>query len=98
MNEARIYIDFNEAVSKDVFLLSKDDTKYDSFGNLVTFYEGMSISIYSDDADDDGRTNNLIAVAIVIKVDLSVYCPNWRDVRWCCRVDMNSLKHESDLK
>lgn len=45
MNEARIYVDLNERVDKDIFLLSKDDTTVDSKGNSVTFYENMPIKI-----------------------------------------------------
>lgn len=37
MNEARIYVDLNEHVDGDIFLLAKDDTKVDSMGNIVTF-------------------------------------------------------------
>lgn len=99
MDKARIYIDFNEVVDKGVYLLSKDDIKLDSLGNPVIFFEGMRISIYSDDADDEGRRDNLIAEATAIKVNLSEYNPpSWREVKWCCRVDMDSLMHESDLK
>ncbi len=96
MDKARIYVDFNEMVSEDVFLLSKEDVKKDSFGNLVTFYEGMPVSIYSDDCDDEGRTDNLIGEAVAVKVDLREY-PYWKNVKWCCRVDMDGLMHESDL-
>ena len=96
MDKARIYIDFNEMVSGDVYLLSKDDIKNDSSGNPVAFYEGMHISIYSDDSDDAGRTDNLLGEAVAVKIDLDKY-PNWRKVKWCCRVDMDSLMHESDL-
>lgn len=97
MDKARIYVDFNEMVSEDVYLLSKDDSKNDSSGNPVVFYEGMPISIYSDDADDTGKTDHLIAEAVAIKIDLSSYSPNWQNVKWCCRVDTDSLLHESDL-
>ena len=53
MNEARIYVDLNERVDKDMFLLSKYDTTVDSKGNSVTFYENMPIKIWSDDGDEE---------------------------------------------
>lgn len=98
MDKPRIYVDFNEMVTEDIVLLSKDDTKMDSQGNLITFYEGMPVSIYTDDASDNGETDNLIAEGIVIKQDLSKYSPGWQQVKWCCRIDLNSIIHESDLQ
>jgi len=95
MNEARIYIDLNERVFGDIFLLSKDDTKLDSKGNTVVFYENMPIRIWSDDFDDEGRQDNLLADAVAIKVDLSEY-RFWSHVKWCCKVDMTTLVHESE--
>ena len=69
MDEARIYIDFNERVDGNVFLLSKDDSKVDSKGNTVTFYEDMPLRIWSDDLDDEGNPDNLLADAVAVKVD-----------------------------
>lgn len=97
MDKARIYVDFNEMIDRDIVLLSKEDTKIDSWGNLVTFYEGMPVSIYSDDASDTGEVDNLIAEGIATKRDLCNY-PYWQHVKWCCRIDLNSMKHESDLR
>lgn len=45
----RIYVDLNEMVTEDIVLLSKEDTKMDSEGNIITFYHKMPILIYSDD-------------------------------------------------
>ena len=95
MDEARIYIDFNERVDGNVFLLSKDDSKVDSKGNTVTFYEDMPLRIWSDDLDDEGNPDNLLADVVAVKVDLSEYS-SWSHVKWCCKVDMNTLIHESE--
>lgn len=97
MAKARIYIDFNEMVSDDIILLSKEDSKTDSLGNVITFYEGMPVSIYSDDASATGEIDPLIAEGIAIKYDLQE-CPHWKHVKWCVRIDLDSLMHESDLK
>ena len=97
MDEARIYVDLNERVDKDIFLLSQNDTKVDSKGNTVTFYENMPIRIWSDDGDEEGNQDNLLADAVAIKADLSEY-PSWSHVKWCCRVDMSTLVHESELQ
>jgi hypothetical protein len=44
MNRPRIYVDFNEMVTSNIVLLSKDDTKKNSVGNIITFYEEMPVS------------------------------------------------------
>lgn len=96
MDKARIYVDFNEMVDNNTVLLSKDDTKIDSQGNQITFYEGMPISIYMDDVNGNGEVDNLIAEGIAIKNDFPI--PNWQHVKWCCRIDANGIINESDLK
>ena len=95
MREARIYVDLNERVYENVFLLSKDDTKVDSKGNIITFYENMPIRIWSDDGDDEGNEDDLLADAVAIKVDLNNY-PYWSHVKWCCKIDMSTMRHESE--
>ncbi len=84
MDKPRIYVDFNEMLDDDIVLLSQNDTKIDSAGNIITFYEGMPVSIYMDDVDCDGKEDNLIAEGIVIKPDLNKY-PWSKHVKWCCR-------------
>ncbi|MDE5779516.1 MAG: hypothetical protein K2I10_13610 [Lachnospiraceae bacterium] len=97
MDKARIYVDFNEMVDYNTVLLSKDDTKMDSEGNVIIFYEGMPVSIYMDDVDGNGKVDNLVAEGIAIKQDLSNY-PVWQHVKWCCRMDSNGIMNESDLR
>ena len=97
MDKARVYVDLNEMVADDIVLLSKDDTKTDSMGGKITFYEGLPVSLYSDDASNSGETDNLIFEGTAIKYDLKSY-PGWQHVKWCVRIDWNSLMHESDMK
>ena len=96
LDKPRIYVDLNEMVTEDTVLLSKEDTKMDSEGNIITFYDKMPILIYSDDVSDFGETDNLLAEGIAIKYDLKQY-PGWEHVKWCVRIDWNSLIHESDF-
>ena len=96
MDKARIYVDFNEMVTNDIVLLSKSDTKVDSDGNTVTFYDGMAVSIYTDDIDENGNPDNLIAEGRAIKYDLS-NIKYWAHVKWCCKINENGIKHESDI-
>ena len=97
MEQARIYVDLNERVDKDIFLLSKEDSKVDSKGNIVTLYENMPILIWSDDCDEEGNPDNLFADAVAIKADLRI-CSVWSYVKWWCRIDMSTLIHESERR
>lgn len=97
MDEARIYVDLNERVDKDIFLLSKEDSKVDSKGNIVMFYENMPILIWSDDCDEEGNPDNLFADAVAIKADPRI-CSVWSYVKWWCRIDMSTLIHESERR
>ena len=93
MNKSRIYVDFNEMVTGDIVLLSKENTIQDSDGHQIVFYDGMPVSIYSDD-NKDGKPDNLIADGIAIKYDLSNH-PNWSHIKWCCKIDEKGILHES---
>lgn len=95
MDKARVYVDLNEMVTDDIVLLSKEDTKADNMGNRITFYEGLPVSLYSDDESDSGEPDNLIFEGTAIKYDLRSY-PGWQHVKWCARIDWNSLMHESE--
>jgi len=87
------YEGFWRLVTDDIVLLSAEDTKEDSLGNNITFYEGMPVSLYSDDESETGETDNLLAEGVAIKFDLSKY-PYWQHVKWCVHIDWNRLVHE----
>lgn len=97
VDKPRVYIDLNEMVTEDIVLLSRDDTKLDSQGALVTFYEGMPVSIYSDDGSDAGEWDPLLGEGVALRYDLGAY-PQWKHVKWCLRLDWGSLFHASERK
>ena len=45
-------VDFNEFISNDNILLSKEDKKMDVDGNLILLKEGLEIDIFEIDYDD----------------------------------------------
>jgi len=57
----RVYVDFNEMLSENIVLLSREDIKKDAEGNAAIFAEGKAVSVYMDDTDAEGRPDNLIA-------------------------------------
>lgn len=90
MDRPRIYVDFNEMIAEDLVLLSQEDTKQDSDGNIVLLYEGKTIDIFMDDINDLGEKDNLIASGTVEANTTGLFpvC------KWNCRIDANGIRHE----
>lgn len=94
VDKSRIYVDFNEMVEDDLVLLSKYDEKKDRDDRLVRLYDGLHIAIYMDDTDEHGDRDDLIAEGIV---EANKIKSGWGSVaKWCCRIDKNGIRHESD--
>ena len=94
----RIYVDFNEMLSENTVLLSREDVKKDTEGNAVMFIEGKAVSVYMDDSDGEGRPDNLIADGTA---ELNPYCGKQgqgfgRHVKWILKIDSRGIRHESD--
>jgi len=96
MDKPRVYVDFNEMLEPDLFLLSKDDLTVDSAGNEIALREGQSISVYSDDLNDQGKKDHLIAEGVVERNTTRM---KWAAaVKWCCRIGKAGIQHESDIR
>ena len=67
----RLYVDFNEMLAPDLVLLSRRDAKPDANGEMIHLYEGLAVSIFSDDVDDQGQPDNLVAVGVVERNQVS---------------------------
>jgi hypothetical protein len=96
MKQGKIYVDFNEMLEPNLVLLSTNDEKIDSLGRIVSLCEGLKIAVFMDDVDESGNVDNLVARGEVEKNNSDV---GWAThVKWCCRIDENGIKHESELK
>lgn len=96
MNIHSIYVDFNEMLEPDLVLLSKTDERTDSSGKIIKLYEGLAISIYSDDTDDQGNPDPLIAEGVVEK---NTFQHPWgHAAKWCCRINEKGISNESDAR
>ena len=70
-------------------LLVKNGTLQDLKRNGIELQEGLALSVYSDDADDDGKRDDLVADGVVRH--------NPATVRWVLEIDWSAIKHESEL-
>ena len=80
----RMYADFNEMTAQDLVLVSRDDHKRDSDGNLVEIREGLRVYLYMEDGDEGGVQQYLLATGIC---EINTETGWSSHVRWCCRID-----------
>jgi hypothetical protein len=93
-NSPTFLVDFNELLDCDLVLLSASDAKRTSDGTLVVLCEGLEIAVYMEDVDENGEPDRLVARGRVernMSVDWSAH------VKWCCRIDENGIRHQSEL-
>jgi hypothetical protein len=95
MKRPRICVDFNELIERDLVALSASDEKLSTGGEKILLRDGLVIDVYSDDLNNKGEPDNLIASGIVER-NASL---GWaKGIKWCCRVDAQGIRHESDIE
>jgi hypothetical protein len=89
----RLYADFNGYFG-DVLCLSHSNESRTEDGRVVTLKEGMIVTAYDEDVDDQGKRDYLFATGVVRPSRPSLAC---RGSVWMLEIDANGLRHESDL-
>jgi len=92
MEEARLYVDFNEMAEDDLVPLSETDFIEDSKGNTIELKEGLDVKIYSDDLSSCYEKDNLIAEGIV---ELNTPESRRIEIKWNCRINKSGIYNES---
>jgi hypothetical protein len=95
MEKPAFWVDFNERIEADLVGLSNSETKMTRGGLSIRLSDGLQILIYEYDTDEDGNEDNLVASGVV---ELNKNTGWSSCIRWCCRIDRNGIRHESDLK
>jgi hypothetical protein len=94
-NLPMLKVDFNEMLGSDLVLLSAGDVKTNLSGEPVSFHDGLAITVFMEDADERGNVDNLIAKGVVVRNLSDV---GWAaNAKWCCRIDEQGIRHESEL-
>lgn len=89
-------VDFNELLAEDLVLLSVDDYKIDASGSPVQLYEGLEVSIFQEDVDNEGKPDNLVGRGIVERNRDEA---GWaKHVKWCCRISREGIKQKSNIE
>ena len=90
MNKPRIYADFQNLDDSNRIRLTCVGTIADLDRNGVTLHSGLELTLYTDDADDQGNPDELLIDGLVDYSE-SEKC-------WVAEVDWSALRHASDEK
>ena len=88
----RIWADFN-GLFGDLLCISHNDSAPDGNGARVELREGMIVTAFMEDADVDGKPDELNASGIVERAPEGLRCLG---SRWVLRIDSAGVRHESD--
>lgn len=100
LDKPRIWLDFNELCAADehsgapIYLFSQGDIVNDSYGNDVELHEGMAVSLFDDDLDDQGRPDAILAEGVVIRSFLN----SDPRVKWLVRLTERQTEYAGDEK
>lgn len=93
MKRPKFYVDFNELIERDLVALSASYEKLSSTGEQIRLQDGLLIEVFSDDLDDKGEPDDLVASGVVERNRAR----GWAErIKWCCRIDALGIRHESD--
>jgi hypothetical protein len=88
MNSARVYADFQNLDDDHRLRLTCAGTRDDLIRHGIKLSKGMKLSLYSDDADDQGRPDEL-QVEGVVEYNDDERC-------WVASIDWDSIRHASE--
>jgi hypothetical protein len=75
--------------------LSHKETCLGPEGQEISLREGMTITAFDQDFDEDDEPDNLIASGTVERPPEWLRC---KGSKWVLRIDHNGVRHESDLR
>jgi hypothetical protein len=88
MNDLRIYADFNNLDDENRLKLTCAGTQADLERLGIHLQEGMTLTFYMDDADDEGRTDDILVEGVVHY--------NTQKKCWVAEAKWNALRNASD--
>jgi hypothetical protein len=87
MTSPRVYADFQNLDDQNRLRLTCAGTRRDLENQGIELREGLNLTFYTDDADDEGQPDDLLADGIV-HFDESSNC-------WVAAIDWKALRHAS---
>lgn len=90
MSEPRIYVDFMKTDDEGRLLLTCIGTRRDLDTQGIQLREGLVVSVYSDDLDEHGNRDDLVAEGTA-RFDAANH-------RWVLEIDRAAIRNASDKK
>ena len=87
-NPPRVYADFQNADPQGRLRLNCDGTARDLARQQVRLHDGLVLTLYSDDSDDQGRRDELEVIGVV-QQSAEEQC-------WVARIDWAAVRHVSE--
>jgi len=88
MSEPRVYADFHSLDAFNRLRLTCAGTTADLERQGIQLREGLALTFYMDDADDEGRPDELLAEGVVHY--------NEAEHAWVAHLDWSAVRHASD--
>jgi hypothetical protein len=88
MKGAKVYVDFHNADTQGRVRLNSVGTKEDLARQEIELREGLLLTLYSDDLDENGGLDELQADGVV--------CFSDADRCWVATIDWSAIRHASD--
>jgi len=88
MLNPRVYADFQNADAEGRLRLNCVGTSEDLAQQQISLREGMTLTLYSDDLDDTGQLDELLADGVV-RFSEEENC-------WVAAIDWSAIRHASD--
>jgi len=94
MNHSKVRADFN-GLFGDILCLSHEDTCLDEQGTVLHLREGLTLTAFDEDADENGNRDDLLAHGVVEPAPAWLQC---NGSKWVLKIDERGVNHESDLQ
>jgi hypothetical protein len=85
-----VYADFQNLDDENRLRLTCAGTRQDLERQGVKLWEGLPLTLYTDDATDEGQPDQLLADGLVQY--------NEAEKCWVAAIDWSAIRHASDLK
>src|SRR5271155_4043995 len=89
MANPRVYADFQNLDDENRLRLTCAGTRQDLERHGIELREGMALPLYTDDTDDEGQPDQLLAEGVVHY--------NEEEKSWVAAIDWNAIRHKSEI-
>jgi hypothetical protein len=90
-----VLVDFYGILEPGLLCLSHTNDATTAEGEILSLREGMVLTAFDQDTDENGNPDNIFATGVVEK---SPEYAQYKGSLWSLRIDSDGIRHESDIK